>query len=67
LKTDSNIVCKTNAFTHPSFASGRTAEILISGKSAGVVGEIDQQVIENFKIRVPVSGFEIKLSGLIFD
>jgi len=67
LKTDLNIVCKTNASTHPSFASGRTAEILVGGKPVGVVGEIDSQVIENFKIRVPVSGFEMKLSGLIFD
>ncbi|QLH10031.1 phenylalanine--tRNA ligase subunit beta [Candidatus Nitrosotenuis sp. DW1] len=67
LKTDSNIVCKTNSFAHPSFASGRTAEILVGGKPVGIVGEIDSQVIDNFKIRVPVSGFEIKLSGLIFD
>jgi phenylalanyl-tRNA synthetase beta chain len=67
LKTDSNIICKTHASSHPSFASGRTAEILVGGKSVGVVGEIDPQVIENFKIRVPVSGFEITLSGLIFD
>ncbi len=67
LKTDSNITCKTNASTHPSFASGRTAEVLVGGKSVGIVGEIDQQVIDNFKIRVPVSGFEITLSGLIFD
>ncbi|WP_320416733.1 phenylalanine--tRNA ligase subunit beta [Candidatus Nitrosotenuis chungbukensis] len=67
LKTDSGITCKTNATTHPSFASGRTAEVLVGGKPVGIVGEIDSQVIENFKIRVPVSGFEIKLSGLIFD
>ncbi|MBI5147126.1 MAG: phenylalanine--tRNA ligase subunit beta [Thaumarchaeota archaeon] len=67
LKTDSSIICKTNASTHPSFASGRTAEILVGEKSIGVIGEMDQQVIDNFKIRVPVSGFELKLSGLIFD
>ncbi|TBR24206.1 MAG: phenylalanine--tRNA ligase subunit beta [Candidatus Nitrosotenuis sp.] len=67
LKTDLNIACKTNALTNPSFASGRTAEILVGGKPVGIVGEIDQQVIDNFKIRVPVSGFEITLSALIFD
>jgi len=33
----------------------------------GIIGEIDSEVKENFKIRVPVVGFEIKLSGLIFD
>ncbi|TBR08000.1 MAG: phenylalanine--tRNA ligase subunit beta [Candidatus Nitrosotenuis sp.] len=67
LKTDLNVACKTNASTHPSFAGGRTAEILVGGKPVGIVGEIDQQVIDSFKIRVPVSGFEITLSGLIFD
>jgi phenylalanyl-tRNA synthetase beta chain len=67
LKTDSNITCKTSASAHPSFAKGRTADVLVGDKMVGVIGEIDQQVIDNFKIRVPVSGFEIKLSGLIFD
>ena len=67
LKTDLNITCKTSASAHPTFASGRTADILVNGKTVGTVGEIDSQVIENFKIRVPVSGFEIVLTGLIFD
>ncbi|HSA98681.1 MAG TPA: phenylalanine--tRNA ligase subunit beta [Candidatus Nitrosotenuis sp.] len=67
LKTDSDISCKTSASTHPLFASGRTADIIVNGKTVGVIGEIDSQVIDNFKIRVPVSGFEITLSGLIFD
>lgn len=67
LKTDSDMICKTHASTHPSFSGGRTADVIVGGKSVGVIGEIDQQVIDNFKIRVPVSGFEIILSGLIFD
>lgn len=67
LKTDSNIICKTSASSHPSFAKGRTADVLVGDKIVGIIGEIDKQVIENFKIRVPVSGFEIKLTGLIFD
>ena len=67
LKTDFDIVCKTTTSIHPTFTKGRTADILIESKTVGVIGEIDSQVIENFKIRVPVSGFEIKLTGLIFD
>jgi len=67
LKTDSDISCKTSASAHPSFASGRTADIMVNGRKVGVIGEMDSQVIDNFKIRVPVSGFEITLSGLIFD
>jgi phenylalanyl-tRNA synthetase beta chain len=44
------------------FAQGRAADVLVGGKKVGIIGEIDSQVIENFKIRVPVSGFEIILS-----
>ena len=68
LKTGFNIECNTKTSSHPTFAEGSTAEIIINGKPYGIIGEIDSKVKEeNFKIRVPVVGFEIKLSGLIFD
>ncbi|KAG2479892.1 MAG: Phenylalanyl-tRNA synthetase beta chain [Nitrosopumilales archaeon] len=67
LKTGFNIECKTKTSSHPMFLGGRTAEILVKNKSIGLIGEIDKKVIENFKIRVPVIAFEIKLTGLIFD
>jgi len=67
LKTGFNIECKTKTSSHPTFAKGSTAEIIVDGKPFGIIGEIDSKVKENFKIRVPVVGFEIKLSGLIFD
>jgi len=65
LKTDSDIECSTKASSNPIFAQGKTADIIVDGKKVGVIGEIDQQVIENFKIRVPVSGFELVLSDFI--
>jgi phenylalanyl-tRNA synthetase beta chain len=65
LKTDSNIECKTKTAENPMFAKGKTADIMINDKKIGVIGEIDSQVIDNFKIRVPVSGFEMILSGSI--
>jgi phenylalanyl-tRNA synthetase beta chain len=65
LKTDSNIDCKTKTAENPMFAKGKTADIMINDKKIGIIGEIDSQVIDNFKIRVPVSGFEIILSGSI--
>ncbi|MCA9820619.1 MAG: hypothetical protein KC440_07795, partial [Nitrosarchaeum sp.] len=49
------------------FEEGRSASILINGKTIGMIGEISSKTIENYKIRVPVVGFEIRLSGLIFD
>lgn len=65
LKTDSNIECKTKTAENPMFAKGKTADVMINDKKIGIIGEIDSQVIDNFKIRVPVSGFEIILSGSI--
>ena len=67
LKTGFNIDCNTKTSSHPTFAEGSTAEIIVNGKPYGIIGEIDSKVRDNFKIRVPVVGFEIKLSGLIFD
>jgi phenylalanyl-tRNA synthetase beta chain len=62
LKTWTNIECETKTFEHPIFARGKSADILIGGKKVGVIGQIDPQVIENFKIRVPICGFELTLS-----
>lgn len=66
LKTDSNIDCKTKTSTHPMFAKGKTADILVGGKKVGIIGEADSKVLENFKIRTPVCGFEITLSDFVF-
>jgi len=67
LKTGFNIECKTKTSSHPTFEKGSTAEIIVNDKTFGIIGKIDSKVQENFKIRVPVFGFEIKLTGLIFD
>jgi phenylalanyl-tRNA synthetase beta chain len=67
LKTGFNLNIETKTVFHESFEKGRTASILVEGKSIGFMGEINSKTIENYKIRVPVVGFEINLSGLIFD
>jgi phenylalanyl-tRNA synthetase beta chain len=67
LQTGFSLEIKTKTSTHEAFEKGRTASILVNGKTIGVMGEIDSKTIENYKIRVPVVGFEIYLSGLIFD
>ena len=50
-----------------TFANGRHSDIFVGEKSVGTIGEINSGVLDNFKIRTSVVGFEIKLSGLIFD
>ncbi|HWP78712.1 MAG TPA: phenylalanine--tRNA ligase subunit beta [Candidatus Nitrosotenuis sp.] len=62
LKTASNLDSKTKTAENPMFAKGKTAHIVIDDKTVGMIGEVDSQVIENFKIRVPVCCFEITLS-----
>ena len=52
---------------HALFSQGRVAEIIVNKKIFGYIGELDSKVLENFRIRTKVVGFEIKLSGLIFD
>jgi phenylalanyl-tRNA synthetase beta chain len=49
------------------FIQGRHANIFSNEKKIGEIGEIDSKILENFRIRTSVVGFEIKLSGLIFD
>jgi phenylalanyl-tRNA synthetase beta chain len=47
------------------FIEGRCADIVFNGKNVGVMGEIAPLVIENFRLRVPVSALELNLSYLI--
>ena len=49
------------------FGNGRHSDVLVDEKIIGSIGELSPNVLENFKIRTSVVGFEIKLSGLIFD
>jgi phenylalanyl-tRNA synthetase beta chain len=67
LKTGFNIVCQTNTSTNFCFAKGKTADVIANNSKVGAIGEIDSAIVENFKIRMPVVAFEIKLSGLIFN
>ena len=47
---------------HPSFIDGRFARIYSAKEEIGFFGEINPQVLENFKIYIPVAALEIKIS-----
>ncbi|PSQ22224.1 phenylalanine--tRNA ligase subunit beta [Halobacteriales archaeon QS_9_67_15] len=49
---------------HPTFISGRTAEIAVDGESAGVVGEVHPKVLVEYDLEVPVAAFEFDLNVL---
>ena len=65
LKTGFNIQIKTTSTDHPSFEKGRCASVVIDDKLIGIIGEVSSEIIEKYKIRVPVTGFEISLSESI--
>ena len=68
LRIGFNTKCETKTLSkHALFSQGRVAEIIVNRKVVGYIGELDSKVLENFRIRTRVVGFEIKLSGLIFD
>ena len=52
---------------NPLFEGGRSASVVINGRTVGMIGEINSKTIENYKIRVPAAGFEVFLSGLVFE
>jgi phenylalanyl-tRNA synthetase beta chain len=47
-----------------SFIPGRVGRVVVNGKKVAFVGEISPKVLENWKIEVPVAGFELNLSEL---
>ena len=68
LRTSFKINLKTKTSKNQElFSEGRHADIFVNDKKIGEVGEINSEILENFRIRTSVTGFEIKLSGLIFD
>ncbi len=46
---------------HAIFLPGRSARATVGGKSIGWIGELHPEVLENFSILMPCSGFEIDL------
>lgn len=65
LKTGFNLSCNTVPQKESMFVDGRTGSIMVNGKKLGSLGEIDAKVADNFKLRTPVAGFEIKLTDLL--
>ncbi len=65
LKTGFGIKIETKTATHPTFEEGRCATVIVNNKPIGIIGEVNSKIIENYKIRVPIVGFEISLSESI--
>jgi phenylalanyl-tRNA synthetase beta chain len=56
----------TQENTNSFFIEGRSARVILDKKhNIGIIGEVTPLAIDNFKIRVPVSAFELNLSQLL--
>ena len=55
---------KLKKIEHKSFIEGRVAGIFIKKEQIGIIGEISPQVLENWKIGMPIAAFEINLEKL---
>ncbi len=47
-----------------TFLENRCATVYINGEKAGKIGEISPEILKKYKIEMPISAFEIKLSEL---
>jgi len=49
---------------HPSFLSGRTAEVWLKNRRIGILGELHPEVLENFELENPVVALEINVEEI---
>ena len=59
------IKVETKTSSDPIFEKGHCASIVLNDVPIGIVGKINSTIVENYKIRVPVVGFELSLSESI--
>jgi phenylalanyl-tRNA synthetase beta chain len=65
LKSLLNVDAETRTAGNAILANGKSAEIIVNNRDVGIIGEVNQQIIDNFKLRVPVSVFEVNVSAVV--
>ncbi|HLE35164.1 MAG TPA: phenylalanine--tRNA ligase subunit beta [Nitrososphaerales archaeon] len=65
LKTLFNIEPETRTASNVMLVDGKSAEIIAKNKNVGIVGEVSQHSIDNFKLRVPISVLEVNISKIL--
>jgi phenylalanyl-tRNA synthetase beta chain len=53
------------ATSHPSFIEGRVGTVMANDVNVGVLGEVNPQVLEAWKLENPVAAFEINMHEII--
>jgi phenylalanyl-tRNA synthetase beta chain len=55
---------KAKEYVENYYVDGRVAEIYFNSKKIGSIGEIHPRILKNWKIKMPVSLFEIDLKEI---
>ena len=63
-ETDIKIELKEPEEFPSHFIEGRVAEIILENKRIGFIGEIHPKILKNWKIKMPVSLFEVNLEDI---
>ena len=61
------IKIETKTLSDPVFEKGHCASIILNDLQIGTIGKINSTIVENYKIRVPVVGFELSLSESVLS
>jgi phenylalanyl-tRNA synthetase beta chain len=59
------VAWQIQATSQPSFIIGRAGKAIVNGVAVGVLGEINPQVLEAWKLENPTAAFEINLQKII--
>jgi phenylalanyl-tRNA synthetase beta chain len=59
-----NVTLKESDNIPAHFIEGRTANIIFENKEVGIIGEIHPKILKNWRIKMPVSLFEINLEEI---
>jgi phenylalanyl-tRNA synthetase beta chain len=65
LRTAFGLGISTQPIEYPYYVPGRAGAIIVEGRTIGSIGEITPRALEWFKLRMPVSTFELSISELI--
>ena len=61
---DFGVDLETPPTDHPTFISGRAADIVIDGETVGVIGEVHPEVLVAHDLELPVAAFELRIDAL---
>lgn len=59
------VTWQIKAAAHPSFTEGRVGAVIVNGENVGVVGEVNPQVLEAWKLENPTVAFEVNMQKVI--